>query len=134
MLLEKAENNPKSIELIIDTPDFYDYADVQRILLPRDKERANFQIKDEQVVHGETPRSKSMTMEQNEPALGRVYSRDELTMRVKQLSVSKGFKLQTAACRGEGRMIFTCTKSGRSYFHKTAKPEDKVFCPFMLMY
>lgn len=93
MLLEKAENNPKSIELIIDTPDFYDYADVQRILLPRDKERANFQIKDEQVVHGETPRSKSMTMEQNEPALGRVYSRDELTMRVKQLSVSKGFKL-----------------------------------------
>ena len=29
MLLEKAENNPKSIELIIDTPDFYDYADVQ---------------------------------------------------------------------------------------------------------
>ena len=132
MLLEKAENNPKSIELIVDSPDFYDYADVQRILLPRD--RALDDIKDERVFHGQVPKVRSMTMEQSEPALGRVYSRDELTMRVKQLAVAKGFKLQTAACRGEGRMIFTCTKSGRSYFHKTAKPEDKVFCPFTLMF
>ena len=55
-------------------------------------------------------------------------------MRVKQLSIAKGFKLQTVACRSENKMIFTCTKSGRSYFHKTARPEDKVYCPFMIAY
>ena len=31
-------------------------------------------------------------------------------------------------------MVFTCTKSGRSYFHKTARPEDKVYCPFTVVY
>jgi len=31
-------------------------------------------------------------------------------------------------------MAFSCTKGGRSYFHKTAKPEEKVFCPFHLVY
>ena len=81
-----------------------------------------------------TEENSKLTMEESEHELGRVFTKDELTMRVKQLSIARGFKLQTAACRGEGKMIFTCTKSGRSYFHKTAKPEDKVFCPFMVMY
>ena len=74
-------------------------------------------------------------MDQSEFELGRVYSKDELTMRVKQLAIARGFKLQTKAGRNTDlKMAFTCTKSGRSYFHKTAKPEDKVYCPFTLVY
>jgi hypothetical protein len=31
-------------------------------------------------------------------------------------------------------MAFTCTKSGKSYFHKTARPEDRIHCPFQIVY
>ena len=56
-------------------------------------------------------------------------------MRVKQLAMARGFKLQTTTLRnGEFKMAFTCTKSGKSYFHKMAKPEDKVYCPFTIVY
>lgn len=49
--------------------------------------------------------------------------------------MARGFKLQTTTLRnGEFKMAFTCTKSGKSYFHKMAKPEDKVYCPFSVVY
>lgn len=123
MLSNVAKTAPKSLDLIIDTPDFHDFARIDKVLiLPRMglSELASLQV--DQIT------------ETADTSLGRLYSRDDLQMRVKQLSIAKGFKLQTVACRSENKMIFTCTKSGRSYFHKTARPEDKVYCPFMVAY
>ena len=123
MLSNVAKTAPKSLDLIIDTPDFFDFANVDRaLILPR------------MSIQELSALEMDQTMEPSEYSLGRVYSRDDLTMRAKQLSIAKGFKLQTVACRSESKMIFTCTKSGRSYFHKTARPEDKVYCPFMISY
>ena len=123
MLSNVAKSAPKSLDLIIDTPDFYDFANIDKaLILPRMSISELASLEADQ------------TIEPSDHSLGRVYLRDDLTMRAKQLSIAKGFKLQTVACRSENKMIFTCTKSGRSYFHKTARPEDKVYCPFMIAY
>lgn len=82
MLSNVAKTAPKSLDLIIDTPDFYDFANVDKtLILPHSNLQHLSALEADQ------------TIEPADHGLGRVYSRDDLTMRAKQLSISKGFKL-----------------------------------------
>ena len=67
-------------------------------------------------------------------SLGFISQRDKLVQRVKSLSIERGFRLNSLNGKQECRFLFTCSKSAKSYFNKKALPEDKVFCPFMMLF
>ena len=74
MLSNVAKTAPKSLDLIIDTPDFHDFANIDRALILSKMSKTELSGLSE---------SSGCTIEQSDYSLGRVYSRDDLTMRVK---------------------------------------------------
>jgi hypothetical protein len=64
-----------------------------------------------------------------------IKDRHLLVQRVKKLSYERGFAATVLICSGEGKAKIQCEKGIKTYFHKKQKnKEDKVCCPFSLIY